>query len=106
MDSTWQVTSTSGVPFNAIPATATIPANGALTMRLTGTPEETGTLTVRGCIVKIAGFAEQEFLVDYGQKVRAVEDNKSKNFKEEKGKTNFVKFKHRYTFLDNYKSSN
>ncbi|KAI9255681.1 TRAPP II complex [Phascolomyces articulosus] len=62
--------STTGIPFNAVPSTATIPANGTLSLRLTGTPEETGTLSVRGCIIKIVGFAEQEFLVDYGQKLK------------------------------------
>lgn len=68
-------------------------------MRLTGTPEKAGTLTVRGCIIKIAGFAEQEFLVDYGQKMKALEDSKNKNFKEEKGKTDFIKLKHRYALV-------
>lgn len=63
-----QVTlSTTGVPFNAVPATATIPANGTMTLRLTGTAEREGPLVVRGCVIKIVGFAEQEFLVDQTQ---------------------------------------
>jgi hypothetical protein len=31
---------------------------------LTGIPEETGTLVIRGCMIQIIGFVEQEFLVD------------------------------------------
>lgn len=27
-----------------------------------GTPEETGTLIIRGCLIQIVGFSEQEFL--------------------------------------------
>ncbi|KAI9313933.1 TRAPP II complex [Dichotomocladium elegans] len=89
------VLSTSGVPFNAVQATATIPANGTYILRLTGTPEETGMLTVRGCIIKIVGFAEQEFLVDHGQvdqKVHKAKDSKGK--KDSESKNEITKLKH------------
>lgn len=79
--------------FNAVPASATIPANGTLVLRLTGTPEEVGTLVIRGCTIKIIGFAEQEFLVDYGSKTKETagrERNKS-----EQGKNDFMKMKQR-----------
>ncbi|CAO3633171.1 unnamed protein product [Mucor hiemalis] len=58
------ILSTTGVAFNAVPAAVTIPANATLQMTLMGTPEATGTLVIRGCLVQITGFAEQEFLVD------------------------------------------
>ncbi|KAG1116027.1 hypothetical protein G6F42_013796 [Rhizopus arrhizus] len=56
------VLSTSGIEFSAIPTAITIPANETLALRLMGTPLETGSLIIRGCIIKITGFAEQEFL--------------------------------------------
>ncbi|KAI7862240.1 TRAPP II complex [Spinellus fusiger] len=62
------VLSTSGVPFTAAPASMIIPANGTMSIKLMGVPEETGVLIVRGCLIKIVGFAEQEFLVDLEQK--------------------------------------
>lgn len=55
-------------------------------MILMGTPEETGTLVIRGCLVQITGFAEQEFLVD--QEV--------KKSPEEGFSDTFVKIKRRY----------
>jgi len=54
--------STSGIEFSAIPTATTIPANETLALRLMGTPLETGSLVIRGCFIKITGFAEQEFL--------------------------------------------
>ncbi|KAG2221446.1 hypothetical protein INT45_005251 [Circinella minor] len=89
--------STTGIPFNAVPSTATIPANGTLSLRLTGTPEETGTLSVRGCIIKIVGFAEQEFLVDYSQKSKEAKDTRngrSSSSKEDQPKNELIKLKH------------
>lgn len=56
------VLSASGVEFSAVPTAATIPANETMALRLMGTPLETGALVIRGCIIKITGFAEQEFL--------------------------------------------
>ncbi|KAI8078551.1 TRAPP II complex [Thamnidium elegans] len=56
------VLSTSGIEFSSIPTAASIPANDSLVVRLMGTPLETGSLVIRGCIIKITGFAEQEFL--------------------------------------------
>ena len=91
--------STTGIPFNAVPSTATIPANGTLSLRLTGTPEETGTLSVRGCIIKIVGFAEQEFLVDYSQKSKEAKDtrnSRSSSSKEDQPKNELIKLKRRY----------
>lgn len=56
------ILSTSGIEFSAVPTAATIPANETMSLRLMGTPLETGALVIRGCIIKITGFAEQEFL--------------------------------------------
>ncbi|KAG0167730.1 hypothetical protein DFQ30_005723 [Apophysomyces sp. BC1015] len=82
--------STTGIAFNATSASATIPANGALALRLSGTPEESGMLSIRGCFVKIIGFVEQEFLVNYEEKQK----KDKKDQKEENRRSNFVKFKH------------
>lgn len=41
-----------------------------------GTPLETGALIIRGCIIKITGFAEQEFLNEK-QEVKKVEQPKN-----------------------------
>ncbi|CAO3600653.1 unnamed protein product [Absidia cylindrospora] len=54
--------STSGIPFIPVPVSASIPPYSTLSLRLAGTPEESGTLAVRGCTIKIVGFAEQEFI--------------------------------------------
>ncbi|KAI8991231.1 TRAPP II complex [Mycotypha africana] len=58
------VLSTSGVSFSSVPSVAVVPANDSVELILTGTPLETGALIIRGCRVKIMGFAEQEFLLD------------------------------------------
>ncbi|KAG1052966.1 hypothetical protein G6F43_004920 [Rhizopus delemar] len=71
------ILSTSGVEFSPVPAAATIPANDTLTIRLMGTPLETGALTIRGCIIKITGFAEQEFLNEK-QKTEQVKEKENK----------------------------
>lgn len=70
----YYVCSTSGIEFSSIPTAASIPANDSLVVRLMGTPLETGSLVIRGCIIKITGFAEQEFLNEKQQveKVSAV----------------------------------
>ncbi|KAI8343814.1 TRAPP II complex [Blakeslea trispora] len=70
------VLSTSGIEFSAVPTAATIPANDTLVIRLMGTPLETGLLVIRGCIIKITGFAEQEFLNEK-QEVKKVEQPKN-----------------------------
>ena len=41
-----------------------------------GTPLETGLLVIRGCIIKITGFAEQEFLNEK-QEIKKVEQPKN-----------------------------
>ncbi|KAI8063251.1 TRAPP II complex [Gongronella butleri] len=56
--------STSGIPFAPAATSATIPAHGTVSLRLTGTPQESGQLTIRGCVIRIVGFAEQEFIFD------------------------------------------
>ncbi|KAG2187872.1 hypothetical protein INT44_000622, partial [Umbelopsis vinacea] len=56
--------STSGASFEPTIASTTIPANASLTIRLTGTPKEAGKLIIKGCHIKIAGFSEQEFLME------------------------------------------
>ncbi|RCI06824.1 hypothetical protein CU098_013039 [Rhizopus stolonifer] len=71
------VLSTSGVDFSPIPAAATIPANDTLTIRLMGTPMETGSLVIRGCTIKITGFAEQEFLNEK-QRTEQVQEKENK----------------------------
>jgi hypothetical protein len=68
--------STSGIEFLAIPTATTITANDTLTLRLMGTPLETGSLVIRGCIIKITGFAEQEFMNEK-QEVKKVEQPKN-----------------------------
>ncbi|CAO3668784.1 unnamed protein product [Umbelopsis ramanniana] len=67
--------STSGAVFESTIASTTIPANASLTIRLTGTPKEAGKLIIKGCNIKIAGFSEQEFLME------ATVDNKDENTK-------------------------
>ncbi|CAO3620537.1 unnamed protein product [Cunninghamella echinulata] len=54
--------STSGLLFNSIQSSIIIPAYQSSKIRLSGIPEETGTLVIRGCNIKIVGFMEQEFL--------------------------------------------
>lgn len=71
--------STSGIAFTAVPTAVTIPANTTIFLQLMGTPEETGTLTVRGCMIQIIGFSEQEFLVDHQVK-KSPEDVINENF--------------------------
>ncbi|KAI8576610.1 hypothetical protein K450DRAFT_255841 [Umbelopsis ramanniana AG] len=56
--------STSGAAFEPTIASTTIPANASLTIRLTGTPKEAGKMIIKGCHIKIAGFSEQEFLME------------------------------------------
>lgn len=51
--------------FHAVPTAVTIPANATIFIQLMGTPEETGTLIIRGCMIQIIGFSEQEFLIDH-----------------------------------------
>jgi hypothetical protein len=75
MQLTVYVTSTSGAAFESTIASTTIPANASLTIRLTGTPKEAGKLIIKGCNIKIAGFSEQEFLME------ATVDNKDENTK-------------------------
>ncbi|KAG2204837.1 hypothetical protein INT47_004112 [Mucor saturninus] len=60
--------STSGVAFSAVPTAVTIPANATIFIQLMGTPEEAGTLVIRGCMIQIIGFSEQEFLIDHQEK--------------------------------------
>jgi tRNA pseudouridine-54 N-methylase len=57
----------------------TIPANATVHVPLMGTPQETGTLLIRGCLIQIIGFAEQGFLVDNEIK-KSPEDTCSDNF--------------------------
>lgn len=47
---------------------------------------------MRGCMIKIVGFAEQEFLVDYGQKQKkeAAKDPKNKH-DDSNNKSEFIK---------------
>ncbi|KAI8972379.1 TRAPP II complex [Pilobolus umbonatus] len=58
------VLSTTGIRFSTIPNAAVIPANDSITIRLMGIPLETGSLVIKGCVIKITGFAEQEFLIE------------------------------------------
>jgi hypothetical protein len=56
------ILSITGIEFNAIPTATTILSYDTLSLRLMGTLLEIGNLIIRGCIIKITGFAEQEFL--------------------------------------------
>ncbi|GAA5816543.1 hypothetical protein MFLAVUS_010073 [Mucor flavus] len=87
------ILSTSGVAFDAVPTALTIPANATVFVPLMGTPEETGTLIIRGCLIQIVGFSEQEFLIE-PQVKKSPEDTSNDNF---------VKIKH--CGLDAIKSS-
>ncbi|GAN03919.1 hypercellular protein [Mucor ambiguus] len=71
--------STSGIAFNAMSTAITLPANATMHVPLMGTPEETGTLVIRGCLIQIIGFAEQEFLIDNEVK-RSPEDTCNDHF--------------------------
>ncbi|KAI8641004.1 TRAPP II complex [Parasitella parasitica] len=70
--------STSGIAFNAVSTAVSIPANATIHIHLTGTPEKTGTLVIKGCLIQIIGFAEQEFLVD--DEVKESQDSSNDNF--------------------------
>lgn len=70
----------------------TIPAYGTHSLRLTGTPEESGTLVIRGCSIRIVGFAEQEFLYDLSSK--KVDHGNNRYSKDEPTDSKFVKFKY------------
>ncbi|KAK4519974.1 uncharacterized protein ATC70_010218 [Mucor velutinosus] len=85
--------STSGISFNAVSTAITIPANATMHVPLMGTPEETGTLIIRGCLIQIIGFAEQEFLVD----------NEVKKSPEDTSNDSFIKIKR--TGLDAIKTN-
>ncbi|KAJ3540870.1 hypothetical protein NMY22_g4126 [Coprinellus aureogranulatus] len=55
--------STSGVKFDTQPMHYFIPANSTMDVLLTGTPVETGTLTIRGCFVQAPGGMVREFIL-------------------------------------------
>ena len=55
--------STSGVPFTAYATQVTIPPASLHTITLHGSPSETGTLIIRGCIVQAPGGAPREFVL-------------------------------------------
>ncbi|KAI8881361.1 Trs120-domain-containing protein [Backusella circina FSU 941] len=57
---------TSGTSIQAEKTTSPviIPANDLLIVTLSGIPNQTGTLVVRGCLIQIAGFELQEFLLE------------------------------------------
>lgn len=55
--------STSGVDFIANAASTVVPASSMMAVRLTGIATESGILTIRGCMAKIAGCSEGEFTV-------------------------------------------
>lgn len=58
-----EVTSTSGVAFDAKPISITIPANSYDPVTLSGKPLEAGSLVIRGCHVQAPGGASREFLL-------------------------------------------
>jgi hypothetical protein len=68
-----------------VPTALIIPANDTVHVPLMGTPEETGTLIIRGCLIQIIGFAEQEFLVE----------EEVKKSPKDASNDHFVKIKHR-----------
>ncbi|GAA5826496.1 hypothetical protein JCM11251_002398 [Rhodosporidiobolus azoricus] len=55
--------STTGVPFACDPLSTVIPPGSFHTVRLTGTAREPGTLTVRGCNIRLAGCTVREFVL-------------------------------------------
>ncbi|CAO3597656.1 unnamed protein product [Absidia cylindrospora] len=84
--------STSGVPFTPVPMSATIPAYGTTSLRLTGTPNESGTLVIRGCTIRIVGFAEQEFIYNITPKKQDYDNHNNSN--QQPTNDQFVKFKY------------
>ncbi|EAU88629.2 hypothetical protein CC1G_12021 [Coprinopsis cinerea okayama7 len=55
--------STSGVAFTTQPIRYIIPPQSTCEIVLSGTPEETGTLVVRGCIVRAPGGVSKEYIL-------------------------------------------
>ncbi|GAA5896374.1 hypothetical protein JCM6882_000998 [Rhodosporidiobolus microsporus] len=55
--------STTGVPFACDPLSTVIPPGSFHTVRLTGTAREPGTLTIRGCNIRLAGCTVREFVL-------------------------------------------
>ncbi|KAF9165441.1 hypothetical protein DFQ26_000122 [Actinomortierella ambigua] len=55
--------STSGVKFKALPASAVIPAQSTIVIKVNGVPLEAGDLQIRGCFAKVGHCADQEFFV-------------------------------------------
>lgn len=55
--------STSGATFQSQPVSVTIPPNSFCPVRLSGTAETPGVLTIRGCFVQTAGCETREFLL-------------------------------------------
>ncbi|CAD6884553.1 unnamed protein product [Tilletia laevis] len=55
--------STTGVAFVADEIQASIPPGITQTIKLSGTPQDTGKLVIRGCILTLAGCVPQEFVL-------------------------------------------
>ncbi|KAG0222668.1 hypothetical protein BGW42_006404 [Actinomortierella wolfii] len=55
--------STSGVKFKAIPASAIIPAQSTIVIKVSGIPLEAGELQIRGCFAKVGHCSDQEFFM-------------------------------------------
>ncbi|CAO3613143.1 unnamed protein product [Cunninghamella blakesleeana] len=98
--------STSGLPFTPIPISVTIPAHGTISLRLMGIPEESGTLTIRGCIIRIVGFAEQEFLYDLSKKKIIDQYSNNNHNNKNSPQTNQQFIKHKYSGLQAIQNAN
>ncbi|ORX93503.1 Trs120-domain-containing protein [Basidiobolus meristosporus CBS 931.73] len=55
--------STEGVPFNSISSAAVVPSGSSISLRLSGVPQASGELVLRGCFIRLFGCAEEEFLL-------------------------------------------
>ncbi|KAI9475700.1 MAG: TRAPP II complex [Benjaminiella poitrasii] len=86
------VLSTSGVEFSSVPTAATIPANDTLVLRLMGTPLEIGPLVIKGCIIKITGFAEQEFLNEKPKIQKVAQQKNTKEVAQQANESRRFKF--------------
>lgn len=68
-----------------------------------GIPEESGILTIRGCTIRIVGFAEQEFLYDLSKK-KIIEQYSNNNKNSPQSNQQFIK--HKYSGLQAIQNAN
>ncbi|KAK9764972.1 hypothetical protein K7432_007067 [Basidiobolus ranarum] len=55
--------STEGISFNSIASASIIPSGSSISLKLSGIPQASGDLILRGCLIRLFGCAEEEFLL-------------------------------------------